>query len=277
MLYSFFVKHARSGFFSAALLSAALSAGAATLLPFSSNFETGDFSEWDGGLVGDMSVTAADAADGRYAAQGRISTGQMANQYMDFIFGDHVRVGGTAVTASSGLWLQLESKFDAGFAFGRSATLHKIAIVNFEDENGRRRYQILVNVWTGSREYYLEHLKWNADRSFNRAMPGLGQNIGTPVQARLGQWDRLLVFLRPNTPGRADGEVRFWVNGVLKAEYRDITLREDTNYNPNKLIMGNYVTDTTASGVQRWDNFYLGETDPRANLRPMPPQNLTAD
>lgn len=277
MLHTYFMKHSRHCILSIVFLSISLSASAATRLPFSSNFETGDFSEWDGGLVGELSVTSPDAAEGRFAAQGRVTSGQVANQYMDFIFGDHVRVGGTGVTASTGLWLQFDSKFDSDFVFGRSANLHKIAIINFEDENGRRRYQILVNVWTGSREYYLEHLKWNADRSFNRAMPGLGQNIGTPVKARLGQWDRLLVFLRPNTPGRADGEVRFWVNGVLKAEYRDITLREDTTYSPNKLIMGNYVTDTTTSGVQRWDNFYLGETDPRASLRPMPPQDLTAD
>jgi hypothetical protein len=277
MLQTNFIRRLRNCAFSAVLLSTALSAGAATRLPFSSNFETGDFSEWDGGQVGELSVTSSDAAAGRFAAQGRISSGRIANQYMDFIFGDHARVGGTGVTAPSGLWLQFDSKFDSDFTFGRSANLHKIAIINFEDENSRRRYQVLINVWTGSREYYLEHLKWNADRSFNRALPGLEQNIGTPVQARLGQWDRLLVFLRPNTPGRADGEVRFWVNGVLKAEYRDITLREDTTYSPNKLIMGNYVTDTTTSGVQRWDNFYLGENDPRANVRPLPPQNLTAD
>ena len=251
-------------------------ATAATRLPFTSSFETADFAEWDGGLDGDLSVTSADATDGRFAAQGRMTRGQVANQYKDFIFGDHIRVGGEAVTPANGLWLQFDSKFETGFEFGSSANLHKIAIINFEDENGRRRYQILVNVWTASREYFVEHLKWNADRSFNRAMPGLSQNLGTPVQARLGQWDRILLFVKPNSPGSTDGELRFWVNGQLKAEYRNITLREDTPYNPNKLIMGNYVTDTTTDGVQRWDHFYLGEADPRGSVRPMPPRDVTA-
>jgi hypothetical protein len=104
-------------------------------------------------------------------------------------------------------------------------------------------------------------------------MPALGQNVGTPVRARFGQWDRLLVFLRPNTSGETDGQVRLWVNGVLTAEHLNITFRERTSYNPNKLIIGNYVTDTTTSGVQRWDNVYLGESDPRTNARATPFRN----
>jgi hypothetical protein len=149
----------RYGILSAVFWSISLSAGAAARLPFSDSFESGDFSKWDGGLFVQLSVTACDAASGLFAAEGRISSGQSANQYMDFIFGDHMRVGGAAVTASSGLWLQFDSKFDSGFKLGRTASLHKIAILNFEDENGRRRYQLLINVWTSSGEYYLEHLK----------------------------------------------------------------------------------------------------------------------
>lgn len=246
---------------------------AADRLPFRSGFETGDFRDWNGGLEASMQVDAADATEGRYSTRAQMTRGVVADNYKEYLFGDHVRIGGReAVSVDRGIWLTLDSKFESGFSFGTVTNLHKIALLNLEDENSRRRYQIIINVWTGNRQYYIEHLKWNADRSFNRAMPGGSQNVGTPVEARIGQWDRLKLFVRPNTRGLADGVVRFWVNGVLKAEYTNIALREDTSYMPNKLLMVNYVTDTTTSGVQRWDNFYLGEFDPDAlGVRPNPP------
>lgn len=248
-------------------------ASAANRLPFRSGFEPGNFSEWGGGLEGSMSVTSQDRASGTYSTQAVMTRGQATDNYKEYLFGDHVRIGGgDPVTTTNGLWLSLDSKFDQGFTLGTSANLHKIALINLEDENGRRRYQLIINVWNSNRQYFVEHLKWNADRTFNRALPGVTQNVGTPVQARLGQWDRLKLFIKPNTRGAADGVVRFWVNGVLKAEYTNVAVREDTGYMPNKLLMVNYVTDTTTAGVQRWDNFYLGETDPDSNaVRPMPP------
>jgi hypothetical protein len=149
--------------------------------------------------------------------------------------------------------------------------VHKIAIVNFEDGNGRRRYQLILNVYVPTQQYFFEHLVWNADGSFNRAMPGPGQNVGTPVAVRFGQWDKFKIFIKPNTPGQADGVLKMWINGVLKAEHTALAMRESTSYNPNKLIMSNYVNTSTAVGIQRWDNWYLGETEPDAAVRPNPP------
>jgi hypothetical protein len=256
----------------ACLLQAVVPAHAASRLPFTSSFETGNFSEWGGGLEASMTVTTQDATQGRYSTQAVMTRGQATDNYKEYLFGYHPRTnGGDPVTVQNGVWLRLDSKFDQGFQFGTSAPLHKVALINLEDENSRRRYQIIINVWTATREYGIEHLKWNADRTFNTAMAGVGQNIGTPVQARLGEWDRLKLFIKPNTRGAADGIVRLWVNGVLKAERTNVALREDTDYMPNKLLMVNYVTDTTTAGTQRWDNFYLGESDPDAGVRPMPP------
>jgi hypothetical protein len=257
----------------AVLLSiSATAALGAERLPFRSSFETGTFSEWNGGLEASMRVVQEDASHGSYATRAVMTRGAATDNYKEFLFGDHIRIGsGAPVDAQRGLWLTLDSKFDSGFSFGTSTNLHKIALINLEDENGRRRYQLIINVWTANRQYFVEHLKWNADRSFNRAMPGVTQNVGTPVQARLGQWDKLKLFIKPNTPGASNGIVRFWVNGQLKAEYTNVAVREDTNYNPNKLLMVNYATDTTTAGVQKWDNFYLGESDPDAGVRPNPP------
>lgn len=254
------------------LLSLVEASSAATRLPFRSDFEAGNFSEWNGGGDASMSVTTEKASSGRYSTKSVLTLGTPTDNYKDFVFGDHVNVGGTAV-ASTGLWIRFDSMFDSGFQFGTGQNLHKSFIVNFEDENGRRRYQILLNVQNSNRQYFVEHLKWNADRSFGGSIQGLGgQNIGTPVQVRLGQWDRIKLFIKPNTPGQSNGIVRLWVNGALKMEHTDVAVRESTSYNPNKVIMSNYVMDTTTAGTQRWDNFYVGESDPDANeVRPNPP------
>lgn len=259
---------------SATLVSTALMA--ATRLPFRSSFENGNFSEWGGGGDATMTVTSSEATDGRFSVQALMTQGQTTDNYKDFVFGDHVLVGGQAVSTASGVWLRYDSKFDVGFRFGSSANVHKSAIVNFEDENGRRRYQVIVNVWNSNREYFVEHLRWNADRSFGGAIPGLAQNQGARAQARLGEWDRVKLFIKPNTPGQSNGIVRLWINGELKMENTAVALREGTNYNPNKLIMSNYVNDTSTSGTQRWDNFYLGETDPDGGVRPNPPTDVDA-
>ncbi len=256
------------------LMGAAGAVAAADRLPFRSSFETGNFSDWNGGLEASMRVATGDSTDGIYATHATMTRGVVTDNYKEYLFGDHIRLSGprVPVTVERGVWLSLDSKFDTGFSFGTVTNLHKIALINLEDENGRRRYQLIINVWTANRQYFVEHLKWNADRSFNRAMPGVTQNVGTPVAARLGQWDKLKLFIKPNTPGAANGIVRFWVNGELKAEYTNIAVREDTNYMPNKLLMVNYSTDTTTAGVQKWDNFYLGEADAEtAVVRPNPP------
>jgi hypothetical protein len=248
------------------------SASAATGLPFRSDFEAGNFLEWNGGPETTMSVTTETAASGRYSTKAVMTRGVTTDNYKDYVFGDHVRVGGTAV-ASTGLWVRFDSRFDTGFAFGTGQNLHKSVIINFEDEYGRRRYQIILNVLNENRQYFVEHLKWNADRSFGGSITGLGsQHIGTPAAVRLGQWDRIKLFIKPNTPGQSNGIVRLWVNGELKMDKTAVAVRENTSYNPNKVIMSNYVMDTTTSGTQRWDNFYVGETDPDASaVRPNPP------
>lgn len=255
----------------ALLLFTAPPARAATGLPFQSSFETGNFSEWNGGGEATMSVVSGQSTHGQYSAQSVMIPGQATDNYKDYVFGNHPWVGGQAVNASAGLWLEFDVKFDAGFVFPNCECTHKIAIVNFEDENARRRYQIIINVWASRRVYMLEHLKWNADRSFGGSLTGLVQNVGPEITPRIGQWDKLKLYIRPNTPGAADGIVRFWVNGVLKAEHTAVAVRENTSFLPNKLIMSNYVTNTTTAGTQRWDNFYLGETD-RGTPAPLTPR-----
>ncbi len=253
-------------------------ASAATRLPFSSSFETGNFNGWDGGATGRMSVTNEDASHGSYSAKGVIVAGQGADHYQDFYYGNHPRIRGEAVTVERGLWLAFDSKFDNGFVFGSASPVHKIALINFDDENSRRRYQIILNIWVPTGEYFLEHLVWNADRSFQKAIPGIDQNIGQNALLQRGVWERIKIFVKPNTQGQNNGIVRLWVNGVLKAEHTDVPVRENTTFLPNKLIVGNWVTDLGTNGTQRWDNVRISESDPDAGaaVRPNPPTGVSA-
>jgi hypothetical protein len=241
-------------------------------LPFSSSFETGSFSEWNGGLDASMTISSSVASEGRYSTQAVMTAGRTTDNYKEYVFGDNPRVGGEGAT--NGVWLTFDSRFETGFHYADGATVHKIAIINLEDRSdGRRRYQIIINVTPQTHAYFIDHLKWNADGSFNRSMPSVTQNVGTPATVRYGQWDKLKLYVKPNTLGQANGIVRFWVNGVLKADHTDVQLRESTAVLPNKLIMSNYVNTATAYGTQRWDNWRLSETDPDAGtvVRPNPP------
>jgi len=246
-------------------------AGAAARLPFTSGFETGDFSEWNGGRDASLSVTDTSSCSGNYSARAVMTQGTPTDNYKDFYFGDHNTVGGAP--ASGGLWLELCTKFSQDFQFGND-NLHKIAIINFTDSNAQRRYQIVLNIWVSTERFFIENLSWNADGSFGGAIAGHNQNVGTPVSLRRGQWDRVRLYIRPNTPGQSNGIIRMWVNGVLKAEYTNSRMRGDTSFNPNKLILSNYAPATQTSGSQYWDDFYLGETEPGAQLAPPNPPTI---
>jgi hypothetical protein len=275
--YTFFIKNLPEnnflpiGVIIISLYSAACHA--TTGLPFTSDFETGDFSEWNGGQTASLNVTAQDSYTGSQAARAVMTPGSTTDNYLDYYFGDHAAVGGTPPT--NGVWLKFAFKFETDFDFG-NASFHKIVIINYEDDTPRRRFQIILNVQQSTGHYYLEHLKWEADRSFGNCCPGLPQNVGTPDGPRVGQWDIIKIYVRSNTPGQSNGIVRMWINNSLRTEYTDVSIRQDTTLFPNKLILSNYVTTTQANGAQLWDSFYLGDTDPDSN-NPIPKAPVLLD
>ncbi|MET0027705.1 MAG: heparin lyase I family protein [Candidatus Thiodiazotropha sp.] len=250
-----------------------VNANAADELPFTSSFESADFSEWDGGNDSSLAVTNEDASDGQYSARARHQLGLSNDNWKDHYFGDHPRVNG--VPADDELWLSFDSKFDTNFSFGNDQNLQKIAIVNFEDTNWRRRYQLIINIAVPNESYVIENLSWNEDRSFDKTVNYYTQNIGaTSATMRRGQWDNIKLYSKLNTPGQRNGILRLWVNGVMTIEVTDAYQREETSFNPNKLILSNYTgSRTDISGYQWWDNFYIGESAPVATTQfpPSPP------
>lgn len=240
-------------------------AQAATRLPWTSGFDGGDFSEWNGFRNTTGVTIQSQGCHSGMCVRVPLQQGTNNDNYGDFHFGDHLSVRGDKVEE---VWLQFYSRFDPGIQWPNRS--QKMAILNLTDgQTPTKHYQVYVYVRPNG-DYATDHSYFSAWRFF-----GLFQNVGTPVQPRLGQWDKIKLHVRLNRPGVADGVVEMWVNDVLKVDYREVNIRESTTYGLNKLNMSSYSTQSGASaGTQWWDEFMLSETDPGLGSPPMPPSDF---
>lgn len=226
-----------------------------TGLPFTSSFELGDTSEWvQGGQGTFTATTTGDPTEGSYAVYAPLTSGTNSDNYRDFIFGDHVNYGADPVDE---VWLEVDSKFNSGYTWPDNS--QKIIIINLTDGLVTdRRYQVIIQV-NSSGEYVVDNTDIG-DWIFN----GNVQNRNLPASSvRFDEWDNLKLHAKLNDPGSANGEIRLWVNDVLKIEYTDVDIRESTSYNMNKLILSTYATTSSGSDGTQWhDNVSLYDVDP---------------
>ncbi|MDH5325923.1 MAG: hypothetical protein OEZ68_00470 [Gammaproteobacteria bacterium] len=231
-------------------------------LPWTSDFETGNTSEWNG--FGSVGITDQNCQSGTYCAMNPLVAGTFnGDNYREHFFGDYSTVNLDKVDE---VYLEFHSKIDPGYELtGRLE--HKLAIINLTDETRQRRYQVYIAIFPGTLNYGIVHSYIDSWRFF-----GLDQNaVTTPVALRLGQWDKLKLYVKLNTPNVSDGIVQFWVNNQLVIDHSGLNLREATNYSMNKLILTSYTTGMNSSnGMQYWDNWRLYE--PTADsVAPSPP------
>lgn len=57
------------------------------------------------------------------------------------------------------------------------------------------------------------------------------------------EWICCEFMLRHNTPGKADGEQAYWINGELRGHWKGINWRTDKRLQANALTLESYVTD----------------------------------
>ncbi len=235
------------------------STGSSAVPMFTSDFESGDFSEWDGRREqspGDLQVVAdAACAGGSSCARARLTAGTNSDSYADHYFGDHALVGDPKVEE---LWLETSVMFEAGYVWPNSG--QKIAILNATDGSStQRRYQAILKVDPDGR-WSLQHSDIDDWQFFEKP-----QNVGTPLTVPFDSWVRLKLYAAMNQPGLSDGVLRLWVDGVLKAEYTDVDLRESTEYGFGKLILSSWATDASGSdGFEWYDDWVLSASDPDA-------------
>jgi hypothetical protein len=237
-------------------------------LPWSASFDGGDLSEWSAfrNATG-VEVVSSGCQLGR-CARAPLLSGSYNDNYGDYLFGDHFSVRGDKVEEA---WLRFYSKFDSGYVWPSKG--HKLAIVNLTDgQTSTKHYQVYIVVSPDGR-YAVDHSYFTQRRFF-----GLAQNVGTPVAVVPGQWDKIKLYVRLNSPGQSDGVVRLWVNDQLKAQYELLNIREATQYGMNKLNLSSYSNPPAISnGVQWWDEFLLSRIDPDAAAAPMAPSDLRAE
>lgn len=237
---------------------------AGTGLPWTSEFETNSFSEWNGGVrsTNNLIIMNAGCQAGR-CARTDIAPGTVGDNYADKWFGDWFTLRGPKVEE---VWLRFYSKFSAGYAWPNRS--HKLAIFNLTNGvDNQRRYQVYIYVTPAGR-YQVDH----SDIANWQFYP-LAQNVGAAVSPRPDQWDKVKMYVRLNSPGAANGIVRLWINDQLKVEHTNVPMRADTAYGMNKLILSASATQAAvSSGYQWWDSWSLSATDPDSAGQPTLPQ-----
>ncbi len=220
---------------------------------FVSDFEEGNFSEWQGGQTSGFSISNNDPHGGNYCVRADLVAGQHGDiGYADYYFGDHVASGGEKVEEA---YLTLWSKFSSGYVWPSIG--HKIGLFNITNASGARQYQVILFV-NGNGQYAIEHSDIPDWRFYYRP-----QNIGSPAPVAGNVWEKLKMYVRLNTPGSSDGIIRLWVNDTLKLEYTNLNIRENTDLGLNKLILSSYANPSSGSnGTQYFDDWTLSTTDP---------------
>ena len=90
-----------------------------------------------------------------------------------------------------------------------------------------------------------------------------GTGLLTMLVVAMGEWVKLKLYTRMNTPGSSNGIIRLWIDDELKVDYTDVNIRENTSYGFGKLIMGSYATQASGSDGYEWfDGWVLSATDP---------------
>jgi hypothetical protein len=86
--------------------------------------------------------------------------------------------------------------------------------------------------------------------------PGDGRNLGNNVAATaitLGQWYKIEWYVKYSTTGTSrDGVTRWWVNGVLQGDHRDLQMNGSAfiEFQFSPTYGGN------VGATKRWDDFY---------------------
>ena len=242
---------------------------AAQSVSWQATFDAGNFNEWNGGPhnTTGMTVTDSGCQSGR-CVRAPLQAGTNSDNYADHHFGDHVNIRQPKVEE---VWLRFWSKFESGYSWPNRS--QKMAIINLTDgQTLTRHYQVYIYVRPNG-DYAVDHSDLD-----NWQFWGLFQNVGSPVQVRWNQWDKVKLYVRLNTPNAANGIVRLWINDVLKVEHTNVDIRAGSNYGLNKLNLSSYATQSSpTNGVQWWDNFMLSSTDPDGGTTltaPDPPTNV---
>jgi hypothetical protein len=135
---------------------------------------------------------------------------------------------------------------------------------------------------TGCDKYSCKlYVDWNGRPAFYAYHPdqdgpygdGLKQNIGTPVALETERWYCFEMMLKSNTPGQRDGELKMWIDGILKGRVEDLRFRTCETLKINEFTHSAYVGGNWVSERDQklWDDNLVIATEyigPMADTQP---------
>jgi hypothetical protein len=74
------------------------------------------------------------------------------------------------------------------------------------------------------------------------------------LNAERGRWYCYEMMVQANTPGKRDGRVAFWVDGVLAGDFPDLRFREVPELKPNHVILLSYSSSVRPNQIHWYDD-----------------------
>lgn len=115
--------------------------------------------------------------------------------------------------------------------------------------DGQRRFSTALEPW-GNWGRWPAPGRWNFYSYWHEMKPSpdkkyWGNGFRPEKQSDIpkDQWICCEFMLRHNTPGKADGEQAFWINGKLRGHWKGYNWRTDEKLKANALTLESYVTD----------------------------------
>jgi hypothetical protein len=192
---------------------------------------------------------------------------------------------GIALSATGETYVRWYQKWESGFIFNPQADQKLMMIYGLNppnewgDTSDWRTYVHLIGTDKGSQpsELYIDHLVWTGPGQWDGDWRGMNQNVGSPYRLRTGEWECIEVMIRLNTVGRNDGAIRMWINGVLKLDYQDVVIR-----NNSTALNALQITGWYTAGPSRTQRSWIDDVVVSSQYvglgggRPNPPSSLQA-
>ncbi len=138
---------------------------------------------------------------------------------------------------------------------------------------GDERFSTAIEPW-GNHGQWPPPGRWNFYSYWpDMTKSGDGNYWGVPAAPPIprGRWICVEFMLKHNTPGEADGEQAFWIDGTLQGHWTGIAWRKSPALKANALTLETYITDRwtkNAVNIVEFDNLaiarrYLGPSGKR--------------
>lgn len=142
---------------------------------------------------------------------------------------------------------------------------------------GNERFSTAIEPW-GNWGRWTPPGRWNFYSYWHEMEPSKdgkywGNSFAVPTSALIprARWISVEFMLKHNTPGQADGEQAFWIDGALEGHWKGINWRKTETLKANALTLESYITDLwtkNPTNVVFFDNVviarrYIGPATPR--------------